>query len=161
MCYTYIIRVNKMKRKRIVFLFIIGLLFFAGCGSKKELDYKVEILSFYYSYENNGESCTFTITKENNVIKYNSYGNITSCNNNINNLDNSYLEQLETIVKDNKLDNWDNFKEQNEEASSNNNYSIQIGYSDGKNIFSYGYDKFPENYNIVKQKLITFFKSIK
>lgn len=147
-------------KKNTFILFIIGLLVLVGCG-KKVTEYTPKLQNFFYSYSKNGVSCDYNITTSTNKVVLNASGNTTNCNINEIILDESQIEKLEKIIDDNKLKEWNNFKEQGEYVSNGEEFSIQIGYDSGENIFAYGYMEFPDNYQNVHNELIKLFEEIK
>lgn len=56
------------------------------------------------------------------------------------------IKKLDSIIKKYKIDEWNGFNESDIAILDGYSYTLKVEYSDGRKIESYGYEKYPENY---------------
>ena len=145
-----------MRNKKFLILLIAGVLLFVGCGKTKE-EYNGKVFSFSYSFGSYFDGyCDYNLNLINNVVKYTAYCNGNDKSNIEKEVDKSYLDEIEKIIKDNNIADWNEFNKSDDDILDGYGFSLEIGYSDGKNIIASGYMKYPDNYDEVHQKIVEF-----
>ena len=71
------------------------------------------------------------------------------------------LEELRTLIIDNRIYAWDGFNERDDNILDGYSYDLKIRYVDGREITAEGYMKYPENYEQAHKNLAKFLESIK
>ena len=149
-----------MKAKKLYLVLLIGLLLIVGCGKKEEEKFDGKIISFSYSYSSTkGIYRDYKIQSNNQDTEIYSYGNDTTTYNVKKNVDKKYIEELEKIVEKYKVKEWNGFNKQ-EDVDEGLSFSLEIGFTDGKNLYATGFEIYPEGYEDFQKEFINLFNSI-
>ena len=150
-----------------VFLFslftILILCTFTACGSAKKRE-KVDsdIKNFSYNYGSYSSGYyNYSILSIGDTVRFVARGyNGVEIDADID-IDKSYLEELNKIINDNKIYEWDGFSKRDDDVLDGYSFSLKIEYENGEIITASGYMKYPDNYNDCHEKLSSFLKTIK
>ena len=149
-----------MKKISLLIVLMVGLLFVSGCGNSKE-EYNGKVFSFSYSYISEDEgSCDYNIVYNGSTLNYTAFGKSGNNTYIMKEIDKSYIDELTKFVKDNKIEDWNGFNKSKDDEKRNG-FSLEIGYSDGKNIIAAGNNEFPDDYEKVHKNIIEFLNKLK
>lgn len=150
-----------MKKRYLFIVLLLSIFLFTSCGKKEPVKYKVHLTGFTYSYGNyTKEYCDYSIISDNKTVTYRAHGKKEYSINIDKEIDYSYMDKLDNLIKENNITDWDGFDKYAKDIEDGNSFSIQIGYDNGDNYYANGYMIFPDNYNEVHEKIIEFFDSI-
>jgi len=76
-------------------------------------------------------------------------------------VDESVLNEIDKIVNEYKIYNWDGFDKSDEDVLDGDSFEFKVSYENGKTIFAHGYMKYPDNYKEASDALINYFNSLK
>ncbi len=142
----------------LIILGIVGLILMLGKNKDKEDIKEKEIESFEYEYGGGTAYKNYKIY----VIDGKTYISSNGVNQMMEKeIDNSVLNDISKIVRENEIDKWDGFNERDENIMDGNSFSLKIKYADGEEINAYGYMKYPENYRTGHNKLSSYLEKIK
>lgn len=95
------------------------------------------------------------------LLKCNFFGAVSEKDKNIEKtIDAKYLSELEQILRDNNISEWNGFDQSEDGVLDGSGFSMKIDYDDGSSISAHGYMKYPDNYDKVQDELDAFFKRL-
>ena len=110
-----------------------------------------------------GGAVDFIMTKQDDgvLLKCGYYGEASDKNKNIEKtIDSKYLGELEQILSNNNIAEWNGFDESEDGVLDGSGFTLKIEYDDGSSINAHGYMRYPDNYDKVRDELDAFFKRL-
>lgn len=151
-----------MKKKILLLIILVIAIMFTGCGKKETKDFEKKLVSFTYSFGKNSSGYNdYSIISSNDVVKFIGRGTKNDFKNFEYEIDKSYLDELDSIIQDNKIYEWNGFSKEGNEVQDGYGFSIQIGYDDGTNYSANGYMMYPDNYDEIHIKIVNYLKDLK
>ncbi len=149
-----------MKKKTLLFLLLIGsFLVLTGCGGKEENTSGITKISYDYgSYHGGYYSYNITVN-EDAITFYATGGNGVDLDIN-KEIEKDKITELEKIIKDNEIYNWDGFDEYDQDVYDGYGFTLKIEYKDGKKTEAQGYMLYPKNYDEGHKALVNYFESL-
>jgi len=146
----------------LILLVIITLFYLKENKAKKSLNSPIEVFHFsynigndinsyvYYSFEVEDGKLLVSFEDDyinDNVVKYE--------------VDDSFRDKLNSIIKNNKIYKWDGFKKVDKHVLDGNEFSLYLRREDGSDVEASGYQRWPSNYEKVRDEIDILFKSVK
>ena len=75
-------------------------------------------------------------------------------------IDESFLNELIVFLNENEIQKWDGFQKSDKHVMDGNGFHLSIWTHEGDTISASGYEKYPKNYNDVKNGIITIFAKL-
>ena len=75
-------------------------------------------------------------------------------------IDSLYLIELAQIINEKDIYKWNTFAESDDSVLDGASFSIEVYYSDGKELKASGYMKYPQDYKKCHEALVTFFEKL-
>lgn len=138
------------KKKKFAFigvLIILGAVLYLIYINRNNEEKNNEIKSFHYSYGSflNGY-LDYDIREENGTIFLSASGKNGIDLEIDKEVDEKILEDIEKLIEDNHIENWNGFSEVDHDILDGYSYNLIIKYKNGKKLLATGYMKFPANY---------------
>lgn len=123
--------------------------------------YNGNITRFKYSYGSyNSGYYNYDIIVDNGIVTLNAKG-YNGIDLNINKeIDSLYLIELAQIINEKDIYKWNTFAESDDSVLDGASFSIEVYYSDGKELKASGYMKYPQDYKKCHEALVTFFEKL-
>lgn len=75
-------------------------------------------------------------------------------------VDSSFLSDLESILNEYNVGNWNGFDKTDKYVLDGNSFSLSINMENDKGISAHGYMRWPKDYSLVKEKLNNLFMKV-
>ena len=145
----------------ILFLLIIFFGLYVGFTGEKKDFWRLKTFSFSYStgYHMNA-SVSYSLKKDKEQEKYIAKikeDEVAEKDAITFYVDDDFIEDLENLIKEYKLNNWDGFHKSDKNVLDGNGFSFIVNYENGKSISASGYEKYPKDYSQVENAISNLF----